>query len=206
MDCSSHSNNSDAARGGRTRRPGALRLSTTWQSARLRLELWPSRLYALPVALFTFLWLRFLWRWYALVLLSGHDSSRGFLFLFGLPFLLAGISLIGTSVRLVMGRTVVLLDSLRLSVGEQALLGARAPAMLLPTDRIVEFVAESSTGLPDDERELDSWRVQVRLAGGESRALPLPVRTLVDAERVTQHLNRALDAVRQPTGYRDGIA
>lgn len=189
---------------------GRLRFYEVWQSGLLRLELWPSRLYAIPVALFTFLWLRFLWRWYALVLLSGEESSRGFLFLFGLPFLLAGISLVGTSLRLVMGRTVVLLDSLRLFVGEQALLGARAPALLLPADRVVEFVAECSSGQPGngncDDHELDAWHVQVRLAGGDSLPLPLPVRTLGEAEHVTQQLNRALDAVRRPTGYRDGVS
>ena len=185
-------------------RPGSLHLREVWRGRdlRLHLELWPSRLYALPVALFTILWLRFLWRWYSLVLLSSVESSRGFLFLFGLPFLLAGVSLVGTSIRLVLGRTLITLDALRFFVGEQTLVGARAPSLLLPTARVVDFVAECASP-PDDARELDAWHVQVRLSDGASAILPLPVRTLVEADHITQRLNRALDAVRQPTGYRD---
>ena len=205
MDCSSHTAASRQHRwqgGGQHGRRGSLHLREVWRAGSLRLEVWPSRLYAVPVALFTLLWLRFLWRWYSLVLASA-DSSRGFLFLFGLPFILAGVSLVGTSVRLVLGRTLVVLDALRLFVGEQSLLGT--PSLLLPTHRVVDFVAECSSGVPfdDGERELDSWHVQARLYDGCSVTVPLPVRTLVEADGLTQRLNRALDAVRQPSGYRD---
>jgi len=180
------------------------------------LQLWPSRLYALPVALFTFLWLRFLWRWYALLLLgsglSAAHNPRGFFILFGLPFLFAGISLIATSARLCFGRTVVALDGLRLTVHDG--LGARAmpwaAPQVLPTIAIRDFVAETSAAIEpadhEDDRELDAWQVCARLHEGGSVVLPLPVRSLAEADDVAARLNRALVVVRTPIGYRDGAA
>lgn len=180
------------------------------------LQLWPSRLYAVPVALFTLLWLRFLWRWYALLLLgsglSAAHNPRGFFILFGLPFLFAGLSLIATSARLCFGRTVIALDGLRLTVHDG--LGPRAlpwaPPQVLPTVAIRDFVAETSAALDpvdhEDDREPFAWQVCARLHEGGSVILPLPVRSLAEADDVASRLNRALVAVRAPLGYRDGVA
>jgi hypothetical protein len=177
------------------------------------LRMWPSRLYAIPVALFTFLWMRFLWRWYALLLiapgLSEGRHPRGFFLLFGLPFLMAGLSLVGTSLRLCFGRTTVGLDGLRLSVKDGLASGrAFSTPLVLPTVKIIDFVAETSAcddPEQQDERELDTWQVRARLDGGASVALPLPVRSLGEADDVASRLNRALGHLRRPQSYRDGV-
>jgi hypothetical protein len=178
------------------------------------LSLWPNRLYAVPVALFTLLWLRFLWRWYTLLLIGGHcapqHESRGFFVLFGMPFLMAGLSLVGTSTRLCFGRTVIALDGLRLRV-RHGLFRRRLPfgdPLTLPTVAIRDFVAETSVrtnGELDEDRELDAWQVTVRLHDGCSAVLPLPVRTLAEADEVVCRLTRALAQVRAPGGYRDEV-
>jgi hypothetical protein len=167
----------------------------------IQLEMWPSRMLAVPVALFTFLWLRFLWRWYALIVLATLREARGFLLVFGLPFFAAGISLIATSARLVLGRTVIRLDALRLSVGE--VMGARLdhPALVAPANQIVDFSAECSADV-DEDQELDAWQVRARYADGSSQVLPLPVRTLREADDIARRLGRALAQARQPLGYR----
>jgi len=175
------------------------------------LMLWPSRLYALPVALFTILWLRFLWRWYALLLLGAQlapaHESRAFFVLFGLPFLLAGLSLIGTSIRLCFGRTALVLDGLRLQVEESV--GARGAPWTrpwsLPTSAIRDFIAESSAGNDEEDHVLDAWHVSAQLEASRV-ILPLPVRTLAEADEVAARLRRALDHVRTPRGYRDGAS
>jgi hypothetical protein len=176
------------------------------------LQLWPSRLYAVPVALFTFLWLRFLWRWYALLLLGANlgppHQSRGFFVLFGLPFLLAGLSLIGTSARLCFGRTVLSLDATRLIVRDGLSLRDLpwGHPLVLPTLSIREFVAEASArpgADGDEDHELDAWHVSAHLDDGRHATLSLPVRTLAEADDVVGRLNRALKHVRTPRGYRD---
>jgi hypothetical protein len=194
MDCSSPPASSRYRRGG-------LYLREVLDDGRLELSLWPSRIYALPVALFTLLWLRFLWRWYALVSVTSESGARGFLLVFGLPFLLAGMSLIGTSLRLVVGRTSVRLDALRLHVADEAVLGRHPPLLVMPAHEIAAFAAESSSRLEDD-RELDSWHVSAVRRNGESIVLPLPVRTMAEAELVARRLDTALHAVRAPQGYR----
>ncbi len=183
---------------------GGLRLREHAAAGRASLELWPSRMLALPVALFTFLWLRFLWRWYALILLATLYEARGFLIVFGLPFLVAGLSLIATSARLVCGRSVVSLDALRFTVGET--LGAlqRRALLVRPTVSVIEFAAECSID-GDDGQASDVWQVRARLEDGTRIALPLPVRTLSEADAVAQRLNRALERVRAPAGYRDAV-
>jgi len=189
-----------------------LRLLERGTASVYTLSLWPSRLYAVPVALFTFLWLRFLWRWYALLLLGTNlgppHQSRGFFVLFGLPFLLAGLSLIGTSVRLCFGRTTVSLDALRLHVSDGLTVKHLpwAPQLVVPTIAIRDFIAEAAArpGVDcEDDQELDAWRVTARLDDGRSATLPLPVRTLAEADDVVGRLNRALRGVRTPRGYRD---
>ena len=188
------------------RTPGSsLRVLERAQQAGIELRLWPSRLYALPVAMFTFLWLRFLWRWYSLIVLASADDARGFLMIFGVPFLLAGVSLIGTSLRLVIGKSVVTLDALRLQVGDEALGHGRRTA-LAATTSIARFVAESSLAEGEEERELDAWQVRAMLHDGSSVALPLPVRSLPEANDVCERLNRGLARARTPTGYRDSLA
>jgi hypothetical protein len=180
------------------------------------LSVWPNRLYALPVAIFTFLWLRFLWRWYALILLASADDARGFLLVFGLPFLLAGMSLLGTSIRLLTGRSFVSLDALRLHAGERlygagafgtswrrVLTTAPVNELVLPTTAIIDFVAETAVDLGDEDHELDYWSVRARMVDGTSRTLPVPVRTFTEATLVADRLNRALIRARTPRGYRD---
>lgn len=202
---------------GSSKVPGSgagLRLRERAASNLYSLALWPSRLYAVPVALFTFLWLRFLWRWYALLLLGANltpcQQSRGFFVLFGLPFLLAGLSLIGTSARLCFGRTVITLDALTLRVRDG--LGIRnlpwAVPVVVQTIAIQDFVAETSARTTldgDDDHELDAWHVCARLHDGRNVALPLPVRTLAEADDVVSRLTRALREVRTPRGYRDDV-
>ncbi len=193
-------------RAGRSR--STLRVEELSTQASVELSVWPNRLYAVPVALFTFLWLRFLWRWYALILLASADDARGFLLVFGLPFFLAGVSLIGTSLRLLTARCVVTLDALRLHAGDRGTLspfGARGTEVLAPTSQILDFVAESSIPDGDDEHELDVWLVRARLVDGASLTLPVPVRTLGEAQLVAGRLNRALERVRTPLGYRDAL-
>ncbi len=168
----------------------------------LWLQMRPSRMYAVPVVLFTFLWLRFLWRWYALVLLASADDSRGFLLVFGLPFILAGMSLIGTSLRLVLGNVRVSVDPVCLAVREQTYFGGHKAPVSAPTAGIVRFVAECSAAGSDEDRDLDSWHVSVESADGRHLRLPLPVRSLQDARYVAARLDRALQLVRTPSGYR----
>ncbi len=179
-----------------------LRVDEQSHAGGVELSVWPNRLYAVPVALFTFLWLRFLWRWYSLILLASADDARGFLLVFGLPFLLAGISLIGTSVRLLVGRSVVSLDALRLHAGERGWWSGPLQA-LAPTSAILDFVAESSVADGDEEHDLDAWLVRARLSDGSSITLPVPVRTLVEADLIAQRLNRGLQRARTPHSYRD---
>jgi len=180
---------------------GGIHVEESLEDGRLDLSLWPSRIYALPVVLFTALWLRFLWRWYLLVTLAAGASARGVLGLCGLPFLLAGVSLIGTSLRLVLGRTHLELDALRLQVADVSAFGTRAISIALPSATIAAFAAESASRF-DDDRELDSWHVCALLHEGEAVTLPLPVRTMREAELVSRRLQSALSAVRAPTGYR----
>jgi hypothetical protein len=184
---------------------GGLKLRERREVASLQLELWPSRLLAVPVALFTFLWLRFLWRWYALILLASLREARGFLLVFGLPFFAAGVSLIATSARLVLGRTIIRLDALRLSVGEVMSVSLHRPSLLVPTSQIVDFIAECSADL-DDDHEIDAWQVRARYADGTSQVLPLPVRTLREADDIARRLGRGLGQLRQPLGYRGSAA
>lgn len=165
---------------------------------RYQLELWPSRLYALPVALFTFLWLRFLWRWYALILLANADDARGFLVLFGLPFMLAGMSLVATSLRLALGRSLVALDATRLVVAEHTLFEVRPPSLIAPVSGLRGFVAGASAYDPD------TWHVLAEQHEGEPLVLPLPVRSRVEAELLARRLERGLAEVRAPQGYRGG--
>lgn len=165
---------------------------------RFQLELWPSRLYALPVAIFTFLWLRFLWRWYALILLANADDARGFLVLFGLPFMLAGMSLVATSLRLALGRSLVAIDATRLVVAEQTLFEVRPPTLVAPLSGLRGFVASAS------EYDQDTWHVLAEPHEGEPFVLPLPVRARCEAEMIARRLERALTEVRAPQGYRGG--
>jgi len=175
------------------------------------LQLWPSRLYAAPVALFTVLWLRFLWRWYALIFLGAAPTSRGFFAMFALPFLLAGVSLLGTSARLCFGRTRIVLDALTLRIND-GITGHGAPwpaGLTVPTIEIREFIPESSAHPEpehDDLHELDAWHVSARLDDGRCAPLCLPVRSLAEANDVATRLNRALARVRTPHGYRDGVS
>ena len=121
--------------------------------------------------------------------------------LFGLPFLLAGVSLIGTSLRLVLGRTKLELDALRLQVAEVSALGRSTTTLVLPVTQIAVFAAESSSRF-DDDRELDSWHVSAVLHDGNAVVLQLPVRTMAEAELVSRRLQHALSVVRAPVGYR----
>ena len=164
------------------------------------LHLWPSRMHAAPVVLFTFLWLRFLWRWYALILLTSADESRGFLLVFGLPFALAGMSLIATSVRMVLGTSRIALDALRLHIVEEGAFGAERCVLTAPVTGLRVFIAECSEG--EECGDLGSWHVGAELDGGRRIRLPLPVRSMTEAEHVAQRLNRALATARAPSGYR----
>lgn len=179
-----------------------LRIREGRDGTALWLRLWSSRMYAVPVALFTFLWLRFLWRWYALVLLASADDSRGFLLVFGLPFVLAGISLIGTSLKMVAGSFRVSVDGLRLEVVEEGVFGTQQPPLVAASAGIVRFVAECSAAPSDEDRELDAWYVSAEMSDGAHLRLPLPVRSLEEARYVAWKLDRALRCARTPTSYR----
>jgi hypothetical protein len=71
----------------------------------------------------------------------------------------------------------------------------------VPTHAITSFVAESTSRFEED-RELDAWQVSAVQRDGQSIVVPLPVRTMAEAELVARRLEAALCDVRAPRGYR----
>jgi hypothetical protein len=177
----------------RPHRPADLRWSERIEGKRAQFSLTPPRLAALPLLGFALLWNAFLVFWYTNAFT--RPGAPSVLFWFPLLHVCAGafVTWLALTRLLNSSRFTLDPDSFTLESGPVPQRGAREPASNVERFEVTSRISRGST----------SWTLRMLTRDGRAVRLWLPISGEEHSRFVAERLNAALQAVREPAGYRE---
>ena len=181
-------------------RPVAMQWKETALDGVQRFSLAPRRWQALPILAFAGVWNTFLVFWYSVALLS-HGGPAGIMLWFPLLHVGAGLYLtyVGLTKLLNKSRFSIDRERVRFRVGPLPQRGGRVDESIANVRGFDVWTQQSQTRNGGTSL---SYGVRMLTDDGRSISLPFDVSDSEQAEWVATRLNRALDEVRTPLGYR----